>query len=85
MISKDDKTRIASGVCAAFHLYTLVTSATPDTCPKHALNTRKALHEHAVTPGPRIGQHAYNQTCSLSPHGIDNGHVQTLDLVGLCK
>ena len=36
---KDDKKRIASGVCAAFLLYMLVmsavTSAMPDTCPEH--------------------------------------------------
>ena len=55
VISKDDKTRTASVVFAVFLLYTLVTSATPDICTEHALNTPKALHKHASTPGPRFG------------------------------
>ena len=47
LTSKDDKTRITrSSVCAAFLLYKLVTSSTPD--------TPKALHNHAGMPGPRL-------------------------------
>ena len=53
-MSQDDKIRTAS-VWAAFLLYTLVTSATTDARPEHALNTPKAFHKHISTPGQRLG------------------------------
>ena len=53
--STDDKTQTASDVCAAFLLFRLVTSTTPDTCSEPVLNTPKALHKIASTLGPRMG------------------------------
>ena len=55
VISMIDKTQTRSGVCAAFLLHTLLTSATPDTCHEHTLNTTNDLHNHVYTPGPRLG------------------------------
>ena len=73
----DDNTSITCGVCAVFLLYKLVTSATPDTCSERALNTPKALHKHASTPGshfvhvsdiPKTRQKYVDGLCANAPN-----------------